>query len=94
MDNRFNEIRRKISALRAEMLAAEKSVRDLVNRDLDCTDLSFRLMAMRADLAALIRRWREAGGGDELTAVAEGLKHGASRESRKTCKHPADARFT
>lgn len=64
------------------MLAAEKSVRDLVNRDLDCTDLSFRLMAMRTDLAALIRRWREAGGGDELTAVAEGLKQGARPESR------------
>jgi hypothetical protein len=82
VDNRFNEIRRKISVLRAEMLAAEKSVRDLVNRDLDYTDLSFRLMAMRTDLAALIRRWREAGGGDGLTAVAEGLKRGARLESR------------
>lgn len=82
MDNRFNEIRRKISVLRAEMLAAEKSVRDLVNRDLDCTDLLFRLMAMRTDLAALIRRWRKAGGGDGLTAVAEGLKRGARLESR------------
>jgi hypothetical protein len=51
------------------MLVTEKAVRDLVNRDLDYTDLSFRLMAMRADLAALIRRWREAGGGDRLTAV-------------------------
>ena len=82
MDNRFNEIRRKISALRAEMLAAEKSVRELVNRDLDCTDLSFRLMAMRTDLSALIRRWREAGGDDKLTAVAEGLKRGAHPENR------------
>jgi hypothetical protein len=30
------------------MLVMEKSVRDLVNRDLDCADLSIRLMAMRA----------------------------------------------
>lgn len=73
MDNRFNEIRRKISVLRAEMLVTEKAVRDLVNRELDCTDLSFRLMAMRADLAELVRRWREAGGGEKLSAVAEGL---------------------
>jgi hypothetical protein len=73
MDNRFNEIRRKISALRAEMLVMEKAVRDLVNRDLDCTDMSLRLMAARADLAALIRRWREAGGGDGLSPVPQGL---------------------
>lgn len=82
MDNRFNEIRRKISVLRAEMLVTEKAVHDLVNRDLDCTDLSFRLMAMRADLAELVRRWREAGGGDRLSAVAEGLRQDARLRSR------------
>lgn len=82
MDNRFNEIRRKISTLRAEMLVMEKAVRDLVNRDLDCTDMSLRLMAARADLAKLIRRWREAGGGDRLSVVAEGLKRDARLASR------------
>jgi hypothetical protein len=82
MDNRFNEIRRKISALRAEMLVMEKAVRDLVNRDLDCTDLSFRLMAMRADLAVLVGRWKDAGGGDRLPSVPEGLKRDARPGSR------------
>jgi len=82
MDNRFNEIRRKISVLRAEMLVTEKAVRDLVNRDLDCKDLSFRLMAMRAELAELVRRWREAGGGDRLPAVAEGLRRDGRLGSR------------
>jgi hypothetical protein len=81
MDNRFNEIRRNISVLRAEMLVTEKAVRDLVNRDLDCKDLSFRLMAMRADLAELVRRWREAGGGDRLS-VAEGLRREARVRGR------------
>ncbi len=82
MDNRFNEIRRKISSLRAEMLVMEKVVRDLVNRDLDCTDMSLRLMAARADLATLIRRWREAGGADRLSAVPEGLRQ-AARPGRR-----------
>jgi hypothetical protein len=77
MDNRLNEIRRKIIALRAEMLVMEKAVRDLVNRDLDCTDTSLRLMAARADLAVLIRRWREAGGSDRLSVVPEGLRRDA-----------------
>ena len=79
MDNRFNEIRRKIITLRAEMLVMEKAVRDLVNRNLDCTDMSFRLMAARADLAALIRRWKEAGGGDGLSAA---MPQGLSRAAR------------
>jgi hypothetical protein len=74
MDNRFNEIKRKISALRAEMLVMEKAVRELVSRDLDCTDMSLRLMAARADLAALIRRWKDAGGGEGLSAVPERLR--------------------
>lgn len=74
MDNRLNEIKRKISALRAEMLVMEKVVRDLVNRDLECTDMSLRLMAARADLATLIRHWREAGGADRVSAVPEGLR--------------------
>ena len=87
MDNRFNEIRRKISALRAEMLVMEKAVRDLVNRDLDCTDLASRLMAMRAELAELIRRWREAGGGDRVSVVAERLgKDAQPRSHRKPAK--------
>jgi hypothetical protein len=73
MDNRFNEIKRKISALRAEMPVMEKAVRDLVNRDLDCTDMSLRLMAARIELGALIRRWREAGG-DTLAAAPERLR--------------------
>jgi len=49
MDNRINEIRRKISALRAEMLAIEDSIRDQINHDLDCTEASLRLMALRRE---------------------------------------------
>lgn len=73
MDNRINEIRRKIKVLRAEMLAIEDSIRDLVNRDLKYTDRSLRLMAMRAELVALVDRWKAAGGGDRLPTVRERL---------------------
>ena len=58
MDNRINEIRRKISALRSEMAEIEAAVRDQVNHDLDCTADARRLMAMRAELAGLIGGWR------------------------------------
>lgn len=73
MDNKINEIRRKISALRVEMTLVEATVRDQVNRDVDCSEASLRLMAMRAEVAELIGRWRAAGGSDRLPTVRERL---------------------
>ena len=66
MDNRINEIRRKISALRSEMTDVEAAIRDLVNHDQDCTETSCRLMGMRAQVAALVGEWKAAGGGERL----------------------------
>jgi hypothetical protein len=41
MDNKLNEIRRKIKFLRAEMLTAEGHIRKQVNRDEDCSGPPF-----------------------------------------------------
>jgi hypothetical protein len=73
MNNRNNEIRRKISVLRARMLADEASIRDQINQDLDCTVSSLRLLAMRADLSVLLRQWKAAGGADRLPTIREKL---------------------
>lgn len=73
MDNKINEIGRKISTLRAEMTLIEASIRDQVNRDLDCSEASYRLMAMRAEVAQLIGRWKAAGGGERLPTVRQRL---------------------
>ncbi|WP_338832229.1 hypothetical protein [Bradyrhizobium sp. 27S5] len=73
MDNKINEIRRRISTLRAEMTLIEASIRDQINRDLDCSEASYRLMAMRAEVAELIGRWKASGGGDRLPTVRERL---------------------
>lgn len=82
MDNRINEIRRKISALRAEMLAEEDVIRDQIGRDLDCTESAQKVMAMRAQLSALIRAWKAAGGGERLPTVRERLTE-SFRPARK-----------
>jgi chorismate mutase len=74
MDNRINEIRRKISSLRAEMIDVEATMRDQVNRDRDCTEASLRLMAKRAELLVLLGEWKAAGGSDRLPTVEERLK--------------------
>jgi hypothetical protein len=79
MDNRINEIRRKISALRAQMANGEAVVRDLVNNDRDCTEAARRLMAMRAELRVLIARWKAAGGGEALPSVRERPRPGSTR---------------
>ena len=74
MDNRINEIRRKISALRAEMLDIEDSIRDQINHDLDCTEASLRLMALRREMVELLQQRKIAGGDDRCPTVEERLK--------------------
>jgi hypothetical protein len=74
MDNRINEIRRKISALRAEMGSLEVTVRQQVNQGLDCAEAAYCLMAMRAEVVELIGQWKAAGGGEWLPFGREPLK--------------------
>ena len=47
MDNKINEIRRRISLLRSEMLSLEDTIRVQVNRDEECSETALRLMEMR-----------------------------------------------
>ena len=74
MDNRINEIRRKISALRTEMVRVEDTMRDQIRHDLDSTEAALRLMDMRKELAALVTVWRAAGGSERLPTIQERLK--------------------
>jgi hypothetical protein len=74
MDNRLNELRRKISTLRLEMLGLEASIRDQINNDQDCTESSLRLMGMRQELTALVREWTLLGGGERLPTIQERLR--------------------
>jgi hypothetical protein len=74
MDNRINEIRRKISALGAEMLAIEDTIRDQINHDLDCTEASLRLMVLRREMVELLHQRKIAGDDDSCPTVEERLK--------------------
>jgi hypothetical protein len=74
MDNRINEIRRKMSVLRVEMVHVEKTMHEQIRHDLDSTEVALRLMAMRAELAALVAEWKAAGGSEHLPTVEERLK--------------------
>jgi hypothetical protein len=74
MDNRINETRRKISALRLEMADIEASVRDLVDRDRDCTEKALAQMDLRRKVSLLIGEWKAAGGGDVLPNVRDRVR--------------------
>jgi hypothetical protein len=76
MDNRINEIRRKISVLRADMALLAATIRDQVNHDLDCSEAAYRLLTMRAEMTVLVGRWKTAGGSDWLPAIRDRLKKG------------------
>ncbi len=74
MNNKLNEIRRKIGTLRADMLGLADTIRDQMRRDGDCADGSLRLMAMRGDMLELISRRNATGGREEGLGVAHRLK--------------------
>ena len=74
MDNRINEIRRKMNLLRADMVRVEDAMRDQIRHDLDSAESALRLMAMRKELAALVADWRAAGGSEHLPTIQERLK--------------------
>jgi|GEM_PF-1170672 hypothetical protein len=83
MDNKLNEIRRKIKFLRAEMLGAEDNIRKRVNRDEDCSEAAVHLMSMRVVMLGLIGERNRLGGEERLLNVDERLKLDVRTAGRK-----------
>ena len=83
MDNKLNEIRRKIKYLRAEMLSAEDNIRKQVNRAEDCSEAAMHLMAMRVAMLGLIGERNRLGGEERLLNVDERLKLDVRAASRR-----------
>ena len=92
MNNKINEIRIKISALRLEMLTFEDTIRLQVNRDEDCSDTSFRLMDMRGQMVALVRQREALGGYERMLNVEERLKADYRALNPKSIKGAAGRR--
>jgi hypothetical protein len=83
MGNKLNEIRRKISRLRADMLSLQEEVRARVNLGLDWSEMSLRLTAMRAEMVVLIRQRNAMGGVEVCPGIAERLKQNHRPELRR-----------
>src|SRR6476620_12731581 len=83
MDNKLNEIRRKIRFLRTQMLGAGENIRQQVNRDEDCSEAAVHLMSMRVVMLGLISERNRLGGEERLLNVDERLKLDVRAASRK-----------
>ena len=90
MDNRLNEIRKKISAFRAELRAVESEMRKQIAHEQDCTAAGTRLLAMRQELAVMIEEFTALGGAVPLPTVDQRLKQNHRPVSRsRIVKLPA-----
>lgn len=56
------------------MADVEVSVRDLVNRDRDCTEQALAQMNLRRKINLLIGEWKAAGGGDVLPDIRDRVR--------------------
>ncbi|MDP3693006.1 hypothetical protein [Bradyrhizobium sp.] len=72
--------------MRSEMLSAEATIRQQVNRDEDCSEASMQLMAMRVVMLGLIAERNRLGGEERLLDVDERLKLDYRAVSRKPLK--------
>jgi hypothetical protein len=54
MDNRINEIRRRVRALRVSMMEAEAIMREQINRGEDCAFVAGDMIKMRAVMSRLV----------------------------------------
>jgi hypothetical protein len=94
MDNKLNEIRRKIKILRQVMLGAEDDIRKQVDRDEDCSEAAVHLMSMRVVMLGLISERNRLGGEERLLDVDERLKLDVRAGSRKpSSAAPASASY-
>ena len=68
MDNRINEIRRTIRALRVSMLEAEAIMHEQISQDEDCSFVAQEILKMRSVMSLLVKE-RIALGDDEPILV-------------------------
>lgn len=70
MDNRVNEIRRIIRALRVSMREAEAIMHEQINRDEDCTFVAEEVMKMRMVMSGLVRERSALGDTDPIVVAS------------------------
>lgn len=86
MDNRINDIRRNIRALRVSMREAEAIMHEQINRDEDCSFVAQEVIKMRAVMSGLVKE--RAALGDNEPIVVSSFFIPRRRSTRKPVAAP------
>ena len=70
MDNRINEIRKQIRALRISMIEAEAVMRAQINRGEDCAFVAGEILRMRGIMSRLVAERSELGDREPIVVHA------------------------
>lgn len=96
MDNRINETRKQIKALRVSMLEAEAIMREQINRDEDCSFVAEEVLKMRTVMSLLVEERTRLGDREPILVNFAFIPHRASaqRPARIVKRHllPAENR--
>ena len=92
MDNRINEIRKTIKALRVSMLEAEAIMRAQIDRDEDCSFVAGEILKMRAVMSVLARE-RTMLGDSEPILVSNSFVSRRQQTPRPAVAHPMRRRL-
>jgi hypothetical protein len=79
MDNRINQIRRQIKALRVSMMEAEAIMHGQVKRGEDCSFVAGDVLKMRAVMSLLVRERAQLGDNEPIIVTANFIPRRASR---------------
>ena len=84
MDNRINEIRNIVRALRVSMREAEAIMHEQINRDEDCTFVAEEIMKMRVVMSGLVQERTRLGDSEPILCTASLFRAGR-RLAPRTC---------
>jgi uncharacterized protein YfkK (UPF0435 family) len=93
MDNRINEIRKKIRALRVSMLEAEAVMHEQINRNQDCSEIAGEIMVMRATMSLLVQERARLGDREPILVNSFFIPRRAPAAPRPVSDRPTKRRI-
>ena len=93
MDNRINEIRKQIIALRVSMLEAEAIMHGQISRDLDCSFVAEEVLKMRAVMSLLVAERTRLGDHEPILVNSFFIPRRKPAAPRPVCDRPTRQRL-
>ncbi len=93
MNNRVNEVRKQIRALRLSMLEAENVMREQIRRDQDCAFVAAEVLKMRGVMSRLVIEKEALGDYEPILVTCAPVRRPSAKPafSRPAKRHPEPA---